>query len=100
MITAGDHVALRRLFDRNPHLRRDALTGLKIKLDRKCDREQPCRECCGEIREGKGPHRHALLCANCGSHRGWLSRRAADFLRSPSGRLSGLPVLHDRSIKP
>lgn len=75
----------------------------KIKLDRRCDRERPCcEECCGEICEGKGPHRHALLCANCGRHRGWLSGRAADILLDLYLRrqLTDAPVLRDGSIRP
>jgi hypothetical protein len=64
--TAGEgaaaRAALQRLFERNPRLRASALTGLKIKLERRCDRERPCCECCGEVAPGKGPHRHALLC--------------------------------------
>jgi hypothetical protein len=104
--TAGEgaaaRAALARLFERNPQLRADALIGISIKLERRCDRERPCCECCGRIAEGKGPHRHALLCEKCGSHRGWLSRRAADLLLDLhlAGRLSSLPTLHDASIKP
>jgi hypothetical protein len=66
-------------------------------------RERPCcEECCGEICEGKGPHRHALLCANCGRHRGWLSGRAADLLLNLylGGQLTDAPVLRDGSIRP
>jgi hypothetical protein len=99
---AAARAALQRLFERNPRLRVDALIGIKVKLDCRCDREQPCCECQGEIREGVGPHRHAIICAGCSRHRGWLSRRAADLLLDLhlGGRLSGLPVLHNRSIKP
>jgi hypothetical protein len=56
--TAGEgaaaRAALQRLFERNSQLRADALTGLRIKLERRCDREQPCCESCGEIAPGKG----------------------------------------------
>jgi hypothetical protein len=73
----------------------------KIKLDRRCDRERPCcEECCSEICEGKGPHRHVRLCANCGPHRGWLS--GADLLLDLhlAGQLSDLPTLYDGSVQP
>ena len=99
---AAARAALQRLFNRNPQLRADALIGIRIKLDRRCDHERPCCECCGEIAPGKGPHRHALRCAKCGAHRGWLARRAADLLLDLhlAGRLSDLPSLRDTSIKP
>jgi hypothetical protein len=42
------------------------------------------------------------VCANCGHFRGWLSGRAADLILDLhlAGRLSDLPTLRDRSIRP
>jgi hypothetical protein len=56
------------------------LIGLRVKLDRPIDREQPC--CCNVciISGGKGPHAGALHCAHCGRHRGWLSKPTAAWI--------------------
>jgi hypothetical protein len=51
-----------------------------VKLDRLIDREQPCcRNVCiiGGARE---PHAGALYCADCGHHRGWLSKPTAGWI--------------------
>jgi hypothetical protein len=55
--------------------------GLKIKLDRPVDREQPCcRNICTIISTGKGPHVGELHCVDCGQHRGWLSKPTAQWI--------------------
>src|SRR5258708_2651574 len=56
------------------------LVGLKIKLDRPVDREQPCCRNVCVIGAGKGPHAGELRCADCGQHRGWLSQSTAQWI--------------------
>jgi len=56
------------------------LIGLKVKLDRPADREQPCCNNICVISAGKGPHAGALHCADCGQHRGWLSKETASWI--------------------
>src|SRR5215467_12757770 len=58
----------------------DGIVGLKIKLDRPVDREQPCWNNVCIIYAGKGPHAGALYCADCGHHRGWLSKPTAAWI--------------------
>jgi hypothetical protein len=54
--------------------------GMRLKLDRKIDREKPCCSNIAIIHVGKGPHAAELRCAKCGSHRGWLPREATSWL--------------------
>jgi hypothetical protein len=80
-----------------------AINGLRLRLDRACDRG--AAGCCdrrGIICEGAGPHRQALRCARCGKHRGWLKRAAADLLQAMqrNGRLSAEPILRDAGVIP
>jgi hypothetical protein len=58
----------------------DGIVGLKVKLDRPVDREQPCCNNVCIIDAGKGPHAGALYCADCGQHRGWLSKTTAQWI--------------------
>ena len=47
------------------------LFGLQVKIERQ-------KACCGDIAligHGKGPHYAELICASCGRHRGWLSKK-------------------------
>jgi hypothetical protein len=79
------------------------IVGLMLRLDRTCDRRWGgCCDRRGVICEGTGPHGHALRCARCGSHRGWLKRTAADLLTAmlKDGRLSERPILRDAGIVP
>ena len=55
-------------------------TGLKVKLDRPVDRERPCCRNVCIISAGKGPHAGELHCADCGQHRGWLSKPTAAWI--------------------
>src|SRR5262249_48137188 len=58
------------------------LIGLRIKVDRPGDRDQPCcRNNC--IGPGKAPYAGELICADCGQHRGWLSKTTAHCITKP-----------------
>jgi hypothetical protein len=78
------------------------IVGLYLKLDRTCDRQRPCCDRRGVICEGVGPHGHALRCARCRKHRGWLKKSAAEVLLAmqKNGRLSAVPILRDGGIIP
>jgi hypothetical protein len=67
---------------RSPFMERgnDPLIGLKIKLDRPIDRDRPCCRNICIIAAGKGPHAGELHCADCGQHRGWLSKPTAHWI--------------------
>ena len=64
------------------------LVGLRVKLDRPVDREKPCCRNFAIIGEGKGPHAGALRCADCGQHRGWVSKTTAAWIESVISRFS------------
>ena len=69
---------------RSPFMERgnDPLIGLKIKLDRPIDRDRPCCRNICIIAAGKGPHAGELHCADCGQHRGWLSKPTAHWIET------------------
>jgi hypothetical protein len=67
------------------------LIGLKVKLDRPVDRERPCCRNVCIVSAGKGPHAGALVCADCGQHRGWVSNQSYKFL-AETVRLFGRPT--------
>jgi hypothetical protein len=67
------------------------LIGLKVKLDRPVDRERPCCRNICTIAAGKGPHAGALVCADCGQHRGWLSKPTAQWIEHVVARF-GAPT--------
>src|SRR5262249_1381780 len=56
------------------------LIGLKAKLDRPVDHERPCCRNVCIISAGKGPHAGELHCADCGQHRGLLSKPTAAWI--------------------
>jgi hypothetical protein len=56
------------------------LIGLRVKLDRPVDREQPCCLNICMIAAARGPHAGELICASCGQHRGWLSKPTAQWI--------------------
>jgi hypothetical protein len=58
------------------------LVGLQVKLDRPVDRERPCCRNICVIDPGKGPHVGELICADCGQHRGWLSKPTARWIEN------------------
>jgi hypothetical protein len=62
------------------------LVGLKVKLDRPVDRDNPCCRNICVIRPGKGPHAGELVCADCGQHRGWLSKETARWIEHVATR--------------
>jgi hypothetical protein len=62
------------------------IVGLHVKLDRPVDRDLPCHSNICVIGHGKGPHAGALHCADCGRHRGWISKASADWLLSITNR--------------
>src|SRR5262245_10838658 len=52
------------------------LHGLRLKVEAR-------KHCCDDVaivHPGKGPHAGELRCEQCSTHRGWLSKGAADFL--------------------
>ena len=69
----------------------DGIVGLKVKLDRPVDRERPCCRNVCVIGPSKGPHAGGLHCADCGQHRGWLSKTTAQFIESVVSRF-GAPT--------
>jgi hypothetical protein len=58
-----------------------SLLGLHIKLDRAVDRERPCCRNICTIAAGEEPHAGALLCSDCGQHRGQLSKSTAQWIK-------------------
>jgi hypothetical protein len=58
------------------------LMGFKVRLDRPVDRERPCCRNICIIGPAKGPHAGELHCADCGQHRGWLSKATAQWIES------------------
>jgi hypothetical protein len=57
-----------------------SIVGIKVKLDRPIDREQPCCRNVCIIGGARGPHAGALYCADCGHHRGRLSKPTAGWI--------------------
>jgi hypothetical protein len=78
---------------RSPFMERgnDPLIGLKIKLDRPIDRDRPCCRNICIIAAGKGPHAGELHCADCGQHRGRLSKPTAHWIEHIATRF-GAPT--------
>jgi hypothetical protein len=68
----------------------DPLIGLKVQLEREIDQHRRCHDNIAEISSGRGPHCYALVCAACGRFRGWLPKRAVDFIRE-TVRVHGVP---------
>jgi hypothetical protein len=106
--TAGEGAAARaaiariraRLYPRPPPT---SIVGLKLRLDRSCDRGS--RGGCdrhGIVGKGHGPYRYSLRCARCGRHRGWIKAAAGDLLTAMhrDGRLTASPILRDAGIVP
>jgi hypothetical protein len=75
--------------------------GLTVRLDRTCDRDQPCCDNLAIIRPGKAQHAGELRCIGCDCHRGWLPQAAMNFLTAITQRF-GAPaepvVLRDSTI--
>jgi hypothetical protein len=69
-----------------------SLVGLRVKLDRPVDREQPCCANICIIGAGKGPHAGELHCTDCGQHRGWLSKSTAAWIESVVTRFGAPPT--------
>jgi hypothetical protein len=67
------------------------LEGLRVKLDRPVDRDRPCCLNVCEIVAGRGPHAGELICADCGRHRGWLSKITAQWIETVIARF-GAPT--------
>jgi hypothetical protein len=105
--TEGEGAAARAAIDRlltrlRPASTPTTIIGLRLRLDRSCDRRSPCCDRHGIIGEGRGPHRYSLRCARCGRHAGWIKAAAADLLQAMhrDGRLSASPTLRDAGIVP
>ena len=67
------------------------LVGLRVRLDRPIDRDKPCCRNVCEIGPGKGPHVGELFCADCGQHRGWLSKSTGHWIENVVSRF-GAPT--------
>jgi hypothetical protein len=78
------------------------LIGIRLRLDRDCDRRHPCCDRAGIVGEGRGPHRYSVRCATCKQYRDWISAKAAAVLEAlqKAGRLSSSPTLRDTGIVP
>jgi hypothetical protein len=104
--TAGEGAAARAAIERIKARYRPpappTIVGLHLKLDRSGDRKRPCCDRRGVICEGVGPHGHALRCARCRRHKGWLKKSSAEVLLAmlKNGRLSACPVLRDSGVIP
>jgi hypothetical protein len=104
--TPGEGAAARAAIDRiRERLRPPApptIVGLHLKLDRTCDRRNPCCDRRGVVCEAVGPHGPALRCARCSRHKGWLKKSAAEVLLAmlKNGRLSAQPILRDSGVVP
>jgi hypothetical protein len=68
------------------------IIGLKVKLARPIDQQKPCCRNLAIIGEGKGPHAGALRCADCGNHRGWLSKTTAAWIETVINKF-GAPAI-------
>ena len=66
---------------------RDRTYGLAVRPP------QPCRCGCelAVIGKGKGPHIASLLCAECDTHRGWVSHATHKFLTEIVNRFGRPP---------
>jgi hypothetical protein len=67
------------------------LLGLRVRLDRPVDRERPCCRNVCTIGAARGPHAGELRCADCGQHRGWLSKSTAQWIEHVTSRF-GAPT--------
>jgi len=67
------------------------LIGVRVKLDRPIDRERPCCLNVCTIGPARGLHAGEFTCANCGQHRGWLSKSTARWIESVVSRF-GAPT--------
>jgi hypothetical protein len=76
-----------------------SLAGLRVKMDRPIDRDQPCCRNICTIGPGQGPHAGELLCADCGQHRGWLSKATAQWIKDVITRFGAptTPIVVRRS---
>jgi hypothetical protein len=99
--TPGEGVAARAAIDRIIARAPQPTTiiGLRLRLDRACDRRKPCCDRHGIVGPGAGPHRYSLRCAQCGAHRGWVKSAAADLMETmrADGRLSSPAKQWNRS---
>jgi hypothetical protein len=68
-----------------------SVVGLKARLDRPIDRDRPCCRNICIISAGKGLHAGALNCADCGQHRGWLTKTTAQWIETVIARF-GAPT--------
>jgi hypothetical protein len=67
------------------------LAGLRVKMGRPIDRDQPCCRNFCSIAPANEPHGGELICAGCGQHRGWLSKTTAHWIESVISRF-GAPT--------
>jgi hypothetical protein len=100
---AAARAAIARITERLRAPAPPTINALRLRLDRSCDRGSGgCCDRRGIVCEGVGPHGHALRCAHCRKHRGWLKKTAAEVIRAmqKNGRLSAEPILRDAGIIP
>jgi hypothetical protein len=77
---------------------RSPAIGVLVKLDRTLDRVRPCHDNTAVLAPGTDPHAAALLCATCGTHRGWATKSTVNFIERTFrmfGRGDALPVIRD-----
>jgi hypothetical protein len=55
------------------------VVGIKVKLDRDIDRENPCHDNVAVIHPGKAQHA-GERCAHCDRYRGWLPQSTCNFI--------------------
>ena len=74
---------------------------LRVRLDRRTDRDRPCCNNVAIVGPGKAQHAAELRCTDCNRHRGWLRREALDFLIDLSQRFCAPAepiILRDQQI--
>jgi hypothetical protein len=67
------------------------LAGLRVKMGRPIDRDRPCCRNFCTIAPANEPHAGELICADCGQHRGWLSKATAQWIKDLISRF-GAPT--------
>jgi hypothetical protein len=102
--TPGEGAAARAAVDRLMASLRPppkTIIGLRLRLDRTCDRKRGCCDQIGIVRPGRGPHKFSLRCT-CGKHRGWIKAAVGDLLAAMlrDGRLTAAPIPRDAGIEP
>jgi hypothetical protein len=67
------------------------LIGLKVRLQRDIDRENPCHDNVAVIYPGKAQHAGELRCERCDAFRGWLPQSTRAFILETVRRFGAPP---------